>query len=60
VVLEYHRIKPFTGRPMKGWKKDIEALEKRVENLERDVKKCLAAVEKPKRKKRAKKEGSGR
>jgi len=35
MVLDYHEYKPFTGRPMKGWKKDIEALEKRIEEMEK-------------------------
>jgi predicted ATP-grasp superfamily ATP-dependent carboligase len=56
MALEYHEINPqkWLGRPMKGWKKDTDALEKRIEKLERDVKKCLAAARKRKRKKSAK------
>ena len=46
MALEYHEINPqkWLGRPMKGWKKDTDALEKRIEKLEKDVKSCLAAV----------------
>jgi hypothetical protein len=34
-MIDYHKIEPFTGRPMKGWKKDIDRLEKLITGQEK-------------------------